>query len=293
MKEWAELIQAISALLWPILAFITVIMFRQDIRELLHRLKKGKLLGQELELDASLTSLQANSAIVVSELSPTSVADATKEDVLKQSRDTEKVLDVASRSPKAALMLLASEIEKQLRIFMAITGHHTMMTNESPAAIASYLGKRGWLTSAMVETLQGFREIRNKIVHGTEDVRTDHILRAIDSGMTILKALEAIPSEINIVYHPGVEVFADKDCRERIAEVKGLILETTSPGGTAKSHRIFPTMRTNYEKGRQVAWEWNMSRTWDNAWYRDPDTKEIKQAWGASAEFVGRHIEEL
>lgn len=293
MKEWAELIQAISALLWPILAFITVFMFRQTIRELLHRLKKGKLFGQELELNASLTNLEAKSTIVVSELPPTSVAGTTKEDVLKQSRDSEKVLDVASRSPKAALMLLASEIEKQLRIFMAITGHHSKMKDNSPAAIASYLGKVGWLTSAMVETIQGFREVRNKIVHGTDDVSTDHMLRAIDSGMTILKALEAIPSEINVVYHPGVELFADKDCRERIEGVKGLILETTSPGGTAKSHRIFPTTRTDYEKGRQVAWEWNMSRVWGNAWYRDPDTKEIKQAWGSSAEFVGRHIEEL
>ena len=250
-------------------------------------------MGQELELNASLTNLEAKSTIVVSELPPTFVADATKEDVVKQSRDTAKVLDVASRSPKAALMLIASEIEKQLRIFIAITGHHSMMKDNTPAAIASYLGTVGWLTSAMVETIQGFREVRNKIVHGTDDVSIDHMLRAIDSGMTILNALEAIPSEINIVYHPGVEVFADKNCRERIEGIKGLILETTSPGGTAKSHRIYPTTRTNYEKGRQVAWEWNMSRVWSNAWYRNPDTKEIKQAWGSSAEFVGRHIEEL
>jgi hypothetical protein len=145
----------------------------------------------------------------------------------------------------------------------------------------------------MIETVKGFWDIRNKIVHGADDVNADHILRAIDSGMTILRALEAIPHEINIIYHPGVDVFGDEKCHEKIEGVKGLILETTSPGGTAKSRRIYPTTRTNYEKGKQVAWEWNMARTWNKAWYRDPDTKEIRQAWVGSSEFVGRHIEDV
>lgn len=293
MKDWAEFLHALAALLWPILAFMTVLLFRQDVRDLLRRLKKGKLFGQELELLASLEDLEVKSTIIASQTSPASTATTSVEELLKHSHHSEKLLELASRSPKAALMLLASEIEKQLRIFMSTTGHHTLMKETSFGAIASYLGKSGWLTNSMVDTIHGFKAIRNKIVHATEDVNTDLILRAIDSGMTILKALEAIPHEINIIYHPGVDVFSDEHCHQKVEGVKGLILETTSPGGTVKSHRMFPTTRLNYEKGRQVAWEWNMDRVWGNAWYHDPETKQIKQAWGSSTEFVGRYIEEV
>ncbi len=59
MKETAELLRAIASLLWPILAFIALLLFRSHIRELLGRLKKGKLLGQEIELHDSLLMLEA------------------------------------------------------------------------------------------------------------------------------------------------------------------------------------------------------------------------------------------
>ncbi len=44
-------------------------------------------------------------------------------------------------------------------------------------------------------------------VHG-HTASDDDILRAIDSGVTILRALQAIPHEVNIVYHPGVAIYS-------------------------------------------------------------------------------------
>ena len=138
MKDWAEFLQAIAALLWPILAFITVLVFKHNLRDLIRRLKKGKLLGQELELDASLTDLEVKSTNIVSEVSPGSVGTTSMANV---GHINEKVLELASRSPKAALMLLASEIEKQLRVFMSITGHHTRIKDTSLGTIPTYLVK--------------------------------------------------------------------------------------------------------------------------------------------------------
>jgi hypothetical protein len=43
----------------------------------------------------------------------------------------------------------------------------------------------------------------------------------------------------------------------------------------------------------QVAWEWNMDKRWTKAWDRHPDTAKIAQAWGTSAEFVGRHLDDV
>jgi hypothetical protein len=36
-----------------------------------------------------------------------------------------------------------------------------------------------------------------------------------------------------------------------------------------------------------------MNNTWAESWYRDPDTHEIKSAWGSSAEFIGRDLDNL
>jgi hypothetical protein len=57
MKDIAELIRAISTLLWPILVLSVVLIFRQELGELLSqfkRMKRGKLFGQEVEFNDTL-----------------------------------------------------------------------------------------------------------------------------------------------------------------------------------------------------------------------------------------------
>ena len=158
-------------------------------------------------------------------------------------------------------------------------------------AIAELDEKYG-LPRHVPSSLKFFWEARNRLIHGGEGTDED-ILRAVDSGLTILKALQAFPREINVVYRPGVDLFSNPDLSDPIPNAKGVLLETLAPGGTTKSLRIFPTTRTHFEKGRQVAWEWNMQNVWGKTWYRDPDTGEVKMAFGSSAEFVGRHLDEL
>ena len=51
MSEWANLLRAIAALLWPIFAFVLLLVFKAEIREALNRLKRGKVFGQELEFE--------------------------------------------------------------------------------------------------------------------------------------------------------------------------------------------------------------------------------------------------
>ena len=60
----------------------------------------------------------------------------------------------------------------------------------------------------LVRSVDQFWNVRNRLVHG-RDATVDDTLRALDSGVTILRAFQAIPRETHIVHHPGVEVFAD------------------------------------------------------------------------------------
>jgi hypothetical protein len=75
--------------------------------------------------------------------------------------------------------------------------------------------------------------------------------------------------------------------------VRGLILQTISPGATSTSRRIYPTTQSKYERGKVVTWEWKRGGGWGEAWYRDPQTGAVAYAWTNALEFVGRHLDEV
>lgn len=235
MKEWSEMISAVADLLWPIIILVIAIMFRDTIRDLAHRLKRGKLLGQELELEKSITQLniQATASyntvpLAMSELEKPSYHDTT-EDILK----------IAAASPTAGLMKLSADIERELRHFTGSGGHHTYVNIRSPRQVVEYWQKKGLLPAVVVASTRSFFDVRDNIVHGYSANPKD-VMRVIDSGMTILKTLHALPHEVNTVYHTGVDLYADKECKERRQDVSGIILETLSPGGAVKTKRISP-----------------------------------------------------
>lgn len=294
MKDAAELISAVASLLWPLFAFTSLFVFKKQIGDLVGRIKRGKLLGQEIELSESLNKLEESAVAVANEVAalpaPASVevlAESPDDDQIKQ------ILQEAVRSPRAALILLASDIEREARQLLASVGHLKGQRYVPLTQAIDVLSKQfGGLPGHIPSSLKFFWDARNRLVHGGE-ADSDEILRAIDSGVTILKALRAFPRETNVVYHSGVTVFQDPLCKNPWPDVRGIILETESPGGTKKFFRIFPTTRSHFQKGKRVAWEWSNEKSWGEAWYKDPDTDEIKPAWSSALEFIGRHLEDV
>ena len=55
-----ELIIAISYVLWPISLFVVLLVFRKQLIELLTRLKKGKIGGQEFEFSEKIDKFEKN-----------------------------------------------------------------------------------------------------------------------------------------------------------------------------------------------------------------------------------------
>jgi hypothetical protein len=295
MKNAIDLLRAISTLLWPIFAFWLFFTYKDEIRSLLRRIKKGKLFGQEIELEDSLQRLQEAATKAATEVAPAEEfrSQENKHALTEDASDPiNKILEEAIRSPKAALLLLASECEKEVRRLLMSTGWHGGREIRSIGQGFNILGQLEVVSPSVGRSVRLFADVRNRLIHG-RDATDDDILRAIDSGITTLKALRSIPHETNIVYHPCAELFSDAEGKNRIPDVCGLILETTSPGGTTKQYRIFPTTRENYQRGRRVSWEWNSKNVYGPTWYKDPDTGEIKQAWLGSAEFIGRDLDEV
>jgi len=295
MKEWADLLRAVATLLWPILGFVALFSFRSQIRDLLIRLRKGKLFGQEIELGDSLARLGAAAVKTASEVAAlplTIPALTTGEPEDDPSELERRVLEEAGRSPKAALLLLASEMEREVRQLLAaqgLLGSHRIVS--FPQAI-QLLDQRGGLLRHVASSVDLFWNLRNQLVHGRR-ASEDDILRAVDSGLTILRAVKAIPHEQNTVAYDLTEVFSDEQGQAVRNDVRAIILRTKSPGRATTSIRVFPTTRTHFKVGMRVAWEWSFDKSWGASWYRDPVTGNIKTAWSTSVEFVGRDLEDV
>ena len=293
MSEYSELLKAIASLLWPILGFVALFLFRNEISNAIGRIRKGKFLGQEVELSDDLERLQRTATEASEEVASLPQASIEPE---KQDKDTDDpikaIIKEAGRSPKTALILLASEVEKEARQTLVsigkLQGTRKMTLSQTINELDSHYG----LPKHVSSSLRLFWDTRNKIIHGGE-TEDRNILSAIDSGVTILRTLQSLPRETNWVHNEGVPIYSDLACEHEIQGVKGIILRTESPSGARTFYRIFPSTRTHFKKDKRVAWEWSFERNWKDAWYKDPETNEIKQAWNSSAEFVGRSLEDV
>ena len=289
MDELTAIVTAFSAWKWPATIVVGALIFRRDISAAIGRLRRGKISEFEFELD-KLEEKATGAMSTSQELPPDQtlkVFSPTPERIMER-----EILAQAREAPKPALMLLASDIESELRDLLAGTGWHQMQRFTSVPAGIERLAAQTAIPEAVQEAMQQFWPVRNRLIHG-HNVTDDDILRAIDAGMLILKSIRAIPREINIVYHPGVEVFSDPNGKQLMENVLALILETTGTDTGKKILRFYPTTRKDYIKGKRVAWEWSPRNKYGESWFRDPDSGEIKYGWSGSLEFIGRHLDDV
>jgi hypothetical protein len=281
-----ELILALSKLLWPILVFVAVVIFRKEIKAILTRIRKGKILGQELELNDQIDKLE-NSTEKAANAVPKSIISKPNNE-----RDETNVLKEFEHNPKIGIMLLSRDIEKEIRIILGSLGLITEKNFIRVQDSFRLLEEKAYLPKYTTESVEIFWDLRNKLIHGKDISNENQLIRVLDIGSTLLRTLKAIPHEINVVYHPGVNIYFDSDCTKLIENVKGVILVTTGANAVEKSYRIYPTTK-HYKKGVRVSWEWNLSNIWGEAWYIHPDLGEKKHAWTDSGEFIGRDIDLL
>ena len=253
MEHVAPILQGIAALLWAIFAFTALFVLRPEINRALGRLRKGEILRQKFELGDELVKLENSATAAAQEVQelPRSInietatghflvvgegatANANREE--KFDATIKSILQQATNAPKIALITLAAELEKKARQALATRG---LLRGRPVVPISQALNElhQYGFPPNLLGSLRLFSEVRNKIVHGAA-ATDDDALGALDSGVTILRALNALPNEVNVVYHTGVEIFSDATCINPILDAKGIILETTSPGSVMKTFHI-------------------------------------------------------
>ncbi len=295
MKDYAPLIQAIASLIWPLVVAGIVLYYRKEIKELLGRIKRGKFLGQEIELEGPLNRLQKSAEAAAPEI-PSRSAVTTGDDVgysaklipLGSGDSVDEVLETARAFPYVGLMMLSDLIDKELREIVYSQGEVDRPLPYTVANVQRVLREREVLPPHLLRALRDFQVVRNAILHVPQSVDPDAVIQTVYSGIKILEALQRTPRGVYVVHKPGVKLFSDAECANERQDVSGVILEmgSTEP----KTYHIYPTTRLNYREREHVAWEWSTAKRWGLTWYRDPDTSEIKVAFSDSVEFVGRPL---
>jgi hypothetical protein len=197
-KELADLISALASLAWPLVALAVVSWFRPELRVILSRIRKGKFLGTEFELDelqaktvaaeekAELTVISGEASAYLgeanAEASGTTGADVAQDAI-------EQVLREASRSPPLGLVLLWTKIEQAARDLAVDAG---LRATRPLTTIVRQLVAEGRLPEEAAEAVYLFSRVHSRLVHeGRAD--DDEITRAIDSGTRLLRLLMSRP----------------------------------------------------------------------------------------------------
>jgi hypothetical protein len=204
----APILQAIASVAWAGFAFTALFVLRPAIIEALRRVSKAELFGQKIELREELRELRASASAATFEVEASDLQDSAA--ALPQSDEKEEklnaavatILDQAKVAPKLALITLAAELERQTRQGLAVRG---LLKGRRHVTITEALGElqQYGFPPNLAGSVKLFLDVRNKIVHEVTATDAD-ALSALDSGLTILRAIDALPRETNVVYHPGV-----------------------------------------------------------------------------------------
>ncbi|MGB7296561.1 MAG: hypothetical protein WBC70_13320 [Candidatus Aminicenantales bacterium] len=289
IEQIADLLGALARLAVPLVVLIVILIFKKEISGLLKRIVKGKILGQEFEFDQRLEMLKEHISEGQKEI--LIQGDMLKKGIPKQ--EEVNILEKAKDQPLEALARIRNLVEQELVDLMAAKGFSQYLESGfSFHKAITLLQNRENITKSTANSLRQFYDLTNNILRAQIETSEDELIRLIDLGSMLLNLIRAIPRETYEVYKPNVELYRDKECKVKYEDVTGLILRVISPGGTKEDYRIYPTTR-NYLEAQILSWEWNLDKSWGEAWYRDPLTNEIKLAWSRAGEFVGRPLQEI
>jgi hypothetical protein len=235
LQAWAELLKAIATLLWPIFAFSAAFFFRAELRSILRRIKKGKVLGQELELQESLERLELtkNAALAAVEAQPTLQLLGGQPELESADQVARQVLREAGENPKAGLLLLSAEIERTLREILLSNGWAQPGRPLPMSRSLELLAKNGSVPASLLDATRDFYRVRNEIAHGIGASEGD-VLRAVDAGTEIYRALKSVPHATHTVLAADLPLYGDPDGKQAYTDFRAVLLSNESKPGRGR-----------------------------------------------------------
>lgn len=88
------------------------------------------------------------------------------------------------------------------------------------------------------------------------------------------------------VLQVGIPFYRDPECTRRVPDATLMVLQALDPTDEVQEFDIVPTT-LEYEVGQYVTLGFDNKRLWEDCYYRDPETGEIRKAWAIHVDFVG------
>jgi hypothetical protein len=141
------------------------------------------------------------------------------------------------------------------------------------------------------DKISQFWSLRNNVVHSGSEVP----VLAFELGLSILRILRNVPRPKYVVRRANLPLYSDANCRVERPDVRGVWLETFDAEGISQGVRMHPSTQKHFSEGMSVGWEWANDRrqSWDETWYKHPDTGKCTPGWSGSMEFIGRDINQI
>lgn len=167
LDQIINLINALAKLAISVVILIIILIFRKEISDILKRLKRGKVLGQEIELEKQLDRLSEN--ILESKKKMPELAEAPIEKKAPEKAHYDEfsnILKKAEKDPKDALNTLGLLVEVELKNLVAIHGLLQYFERGfSFLQAAALLQNRDTISKSTASSLRQFYNLRNNIIH--------------------------------------------------------------------------------------------------------------------------------
>ena len=260
LVSWSVFLTAISHFLWPGIAIYVLWRYRREIAELLKRVKLLRAAGTEVEFSAAVA--EEYLATVGKNAEPAQTVP----------KETKPAADLPVHDIPGRFVLVWAKIEREVR---RIT--RGSIRSGAPFAIMSRA-----LPPHLRSVVEDLRPARNAIVHG-EDVAVDQLETLVGIAENLLDGLRNTPVLVD-----EVTLYRDEKASQAIGDCHGVRIETTNNDDT-RAYRVFPS-KAHYDTTGAVSWEWQQPGILEPAWYRDPESNEVLQAFGQSLFFAGRYV---
>jgi len=186
---------------FSLILIAALLIFSSDLKEYTERVKKLKVGDLEIELEERIKELAIKTDETLEEKSetikkPPSISGPPwMKDSKEQLRDKiSEMIDI----PEAALVLIAIEIEKELRAIFEKADFGDMKIPMSPIRQINLLNEKGIIDVETKDIFQQFWQIRNKVVHGHSlQLSEKQRIEIIEIGLKVLKLLEIAKNDLN------------------------------------------------------------------------------------------------
>lgn len=92
------------------------------------------------------------------------------------------------------------------------------------------------------------------------------------------------------VLYVELPFYMDPECTREVTDARIVVLEAQDPSDPPLEKDVVPS-RKRYQVGQMVTWSLNNKKSWEEAWYRNPETGRIERAWTMHVEFIGEVID--